>query len=237
MLKNYVSIFLLLLCVGFVSNSQAQQVLSKLEIKAKEVYTVNPDNILLVDTLIMHDKAVIQFNAGTPAFVGVNTAFVSRDCKFMLKGKNGLLKENDPESLEGKDGSSIEIDIHFEKLGSLFVDTRGGNGAKGVDGNYEVQSTKKTDADGSFKSLAPAKAAVAGGKGGKGGQGGNVSFAYSSNGFIPRFNQYRKQHAIIIVTQGGKGGKPGNMGKFEGPGGPNGQIKLINKNLKLDPSL
>ena len=224
------------LCLITTCKIQAQEVISKLEIKVKEVYLVKPDNILLVDTLIMHDKAVIQFNQGSPAFMGVNTAFIGKDCKLITKGTDGSLSENNTESLNGNDGSSLEMDIHFETLGSLTIDARGGSGGKGRDGNVEVPSTSKSDGDGTFKSIAPVKASVSGGAGGNGGDGGNVSFTYSTNRFIPRFNQYRKHNSIIILTQGGKGGKPGDLGKIEGRAGTDGQIKLVNKNLPSEPS-
>ena len=219
---------LLLCCAPAV---KAQQTISKLVIKEKEVYQVGPDNILLADTLVMHRKASIQFNPELPAFMGVNTAFIGKDCKIVAKGLDGSLRRTGVRGSDGQDGNHAEINIHFETLGSLTVDARGGNGDTGEDGVSELASTKKADGDGTYKNAAPVRAAKAGGAGGRGGNGGNVTFTYSTSGLIPRFNQYRKQNAIIILQQGGTGGKPGLYGKINGQDGKVGEIKLVNMNL------
>ncbi|MBC5992618.1 hypothetical protein [Pontibacter cellulosilyticus] len=210
---------------------KAQQTISKLVIKEKEVYQVGPDNVLLADTLVMHRKASIQFNPELPAFIGVNTAFIGKDCRIVAKGLDGSLRRTGVSGSDGQNGSNIEANMHFETLGSLTIDARGGNGDTGEDGVTELVSTTKTDGDGTYKSAAPVRAAKIGRAGGRGGNGGNVKFTYSTSGLILRFNQYRKQNAIIILQKGGTGGKPGRYGKITGQDGKDGEVKLVNMNL------
>ncbi|GAB3204368.1 hypothetical protein ABID22_003304 [Pontibacter aydingkolensis] len=222
------AVLILLLSAPIV---KAQQVISKLVIREKEVYQVGSDNVLLADTLIMHRKATIHFNHDQPAFMGVNAAFISKNCKVIAKGLDGSLRRTGSSGSDGQNGSLTEINIHFETLGSLTIDTRGGNGDSGEDGVSEIAATSKSDGDGTFKSTAPVRQAKAGGAGGRGGDGGNVKLTYSTAGFIPRFNQYRKQHSIIILQMGGTGGKSGRYGKINGQDGKVGEIKLVNMNL------
>ena len=220
-----------LLLLGSAHALRAQNAISKLVIKEKEVYQVGPDNVLLADTLIMHDKAVILFTPGQPAFLGINTAFVGKNCKVIAKGPDASERTAGVRGADGQDGSPAEVNIHFVTLGSLTIDTRGGNGDTGVDGVHELQSTSKSDGDGTFKSAAPVRSATVGGPGGRGGDGGNITLTYSTADFIPRFNQYRKQKSIILLHKGGKGGKPGRYGKIEGQDGKDGEVKLVNMNL------
>ncbi|MFD2513393.1 hypothetical protein ACFSRY_05910 [Pontibacter locisalis] len=229
--KNLAYVALLLLLIIPVS-LKAQEVISRLEIKEKETYVVGPDNVLLVDTLVMHDKAVIQFNPGLPAFIGVNNAYVGKSCKLVTKGLDGSFRRVGIYGSNGHDGDPIEMDIHFEALGSLTIDTRGGNGDNGEDGTAErVSSTKKTDGDGTYQAISSGSPARAGGAGGNGGNGGNITLTYSTEGFIPNFNRHRNMHTIILLYKGGKGGKPGRYGKTEGKEGVDGKVKLNNKNL------
>jgi hypothetical protein len=232
-MNNRIAYFALLLALCFASNLRAQQVIMKLEIKEREVYLVGPDNVLLVDSLIMHNKASIQFNHELPAYVGVNAAYIGNNCKLIMKGRDASYKRTGIFGANGQDGAATEINIHLKTLGSLTVDARGGNGDKGEDGKSETPATKKTDGDGSYKSIAPASPGRSGSAGGNGGNGGNITLTYSTDGFIPRFNQHRNINSIMLLTQGGKGGKPGMFGKLEGQTGADGQVKLINQNMPV----
>lgn len=220
-----------LLLLGDASQLRAQSAISRLVINENEVYQVGPDNVLLADTLVMHDKATIQFNQGKPALMGVNAAFIGRNCKVIAKGLDGSFRRTDVYASNGQDGSPAEVNIHFVTLGSLVIDTGGGNGDTGEDGVSELASTTKSDGDGTYKSAAPVHAPKAGGPGGRGGNGGNITLTYSTQDFIPRFNQYRKQNSIILLYKGGTGGKPGRYGKVKGQDGADGEVKLVNMNL------
>jgi hypothetical protein len=229
-MKNRLSLFTLLFTFVFSSSASAQQVISKLEIKAKEAYKVGPENRLLVDTLIMHDKATILFNQEIPAYIGANLAIIGKKCSFITKGQNALVRASGPTSLNGQDGGDIEIDMHFRKLGSLIVDARGGMGEKGDEGRGEVASVSRTDGDGVTKSISPMINGRAPGPGGNGGFGGNIHFTYSTSGFIPLFNQKRNTNSIILLNTGGKEGKAGINSRFQGKPGLDGEVTLINKN-------
>jgi hypothetical protein len=120
-------------------------------------------------------------------------------------------------------------------LGSLTIDARGGNGDKGHDGVTEERASKTlSDGDGTYKSIAPVRAATAGGTGGNGGNGGNITLTYSTADFIPIFNQSRKKKSIILLYKGGTGGKPGRFGKINGQNGTDGKVRLININQAIN---
>jgi hypothetical protein len=115
----------------------------------------------------MHRKAVIHFNPGQPVYIGINTAFVGKDYRVVAKGHDGSVRIAGVHGFDGKDGNSVEVNIHFVTLGSLTIDARGGNGDKGHDGVTEERASKTlSDGDGTYKSIAPVRAATAGGAGG-----------------------------------------------------------------------
>lgn len=217
----------LVFSVCFTGN--AQEVISKLVIESNEVYTVGPDNRLLVDTLIMHDKAVIKFTNNLPGLLGVNTAFIGNKCTIESRGRHGSARRVN--GVSGEHGGALIIDLHFASLGDLTIDTKGGNGEKGKDGRYSnrpERTTITTVSEGTYTRYHTTS--VAGGAGGNGGRGGDIKLTYSTDGFVPNFNQERGSNAIILISEGGKGGKPGLYGKQEGESGTSGQITLINAN-------
>jgi hypothetical protein len=209
-------------------------VISKLEIKGKEVYVVSVRNVLLVDTLIMHDKAKIKFESlSDTIYMGVNTAFIGKDCKFLANGQRGTNAKSGVKSAPGQHGANLVIDMHIVQLGNLTIDTRGGTGDKGDEGRGEVQSLKQSDGDGSYKSIRPQVVAEAGSPGGDGGNGGSIFLTYSTDGFIPQFNQGRGPNSINLIFHGGKAGKSGWRSKVDGSDGTDGKVRLVNAKTNI----
>jgi len=176
---------------------------TSLRIPKKKVFVVQTDSLYL-DTLIMEDKSVLTFPQAT-RFI-VENAFIGHGCKLSSAGADGR-SEGD----SGADGHTLWMVITFSSLGSLVIDTHGGNGARGSSGSTggSVQSG----------------AVVGGGPGGPGGDAGNagdLNLFYSARGFIPVFNEDRDQ-SIRLIYSGGKAGAGG-------AGGP-GSVTMI-----TDPS-
>lgn len=245
---------LMMLC-AYDSHAQ-QAVLPKLEIKPGKTYHVPEGNILRVDTLIMHDKAVIQFNPGQYGILRAETAYIGNKCLITSKGADGKKGKPLEQGEDGSNGGSLNLILHFERLGQLTIDTRGGSGGDGADGKHGNMGTPdrtvtKTRAGADGKPVVelviiPGQQGTDGTdatQGGNGGHGGDLSLAYSTAGFIPIFNKTsRNEHSIIILNTAGSQGNPGRPGK----GGINssdgdlrpayfresraGQLELINLN-------
>lgn len=85
--------------------------LSKLEIGKKKRETIqNPDSSqhIVIDTLIMHDRAHLQFYGKTNVVLEVKHAFIPK--KAYISATDG--KNN---------GADMDITVRFDELGSLFV--------------------------------------------------------------------------------------------------------------------
>lgn len=162
--------------------------------------------------------------------------------------------ENGKEGEHGKDASNLTVRLHFIALGSLTLDMRGGDGGEGGSGGNGARGSEDTsemrsgtDINGksyNYTVIEPGRPGGDGGHaapGGSSGDGGNLVFMYSTDGFIPVFNQQgRSINSITILTQSGKSGKagkPGGGGIAARSGNPafnvnysskNGQIMLIN---------
>jgi len=167
---------------------------ASLRIPKKKVFMVQTDS-LYVDTLIMEDKSVVMFSQ--PTRLIVENAFIGNDCKLSSAGADGR-----SEGISGADGHTLWLVITFSSLGSLIIDTHGGNGARGAIGS----------GGGSVQGGAVVGGG-AGGPGGDAGNGGDLTLFYSAVGFIPVFNESRN-HSIRLIYHGGKAGG-GGMG---GPG-------------------
>ncbi|MFD2245881.1 hypothetical protein [Pontibacter ruber] len=181
----------LLLSILFGSRTYGQvQPLPRLELQAGEVYQVGPKNTLVVDTLILHDKATIRFAPGTTGMLGVKVAYVGNNCTITSKGADGAHGNREAAGADGENGGNLDIDIHFEALGSLVIDTRGGSGGKGYTGKPgskpRTYTTSHQVTDSSGKTYTVHKTdqvstgtnGEAGTPGGAGGDGGNLTLSY-----------------------------------------------------------
>ncbi|MDX5419773.1 MAG: hypothetical protein LPK09_11205 [Hymenobacteraceae bacterium] len=229
----------------------------KLEIAKGDTYTVGPENTLYVDTLILHDKATIRFASSQYGVLDVKTAYIGKKCTVTSKGADGSVGKGNRPGQDGKSGGNLTFSIHFEELGSLTIDTRGGKGGDGVNGRnghegspdkHETQ-TVVDPATGKTRTItvivpgSPGTDGTNATMGGNGGNGGNIMFVYSTNGFIPIFNNEKanKNSITILHTKGMRGttGVPGRGGLQRMDGvvlyseikpDIDGQIILVNQN-------
>jgi hypothetical protein len=260
----------------------------KLVVAKGETYTVGPGNTLAVDTLIMHDKATIVFAPETLGVLHANVAIIGDKCTISSKGKDGesstvgiapnrqQMRENltnrgktllngevinaDPmdNGTRGQDGGNLEINLHFESLGGLTIDSRGGRGGNGTNGKNGNKGTpdrhhekKVLGAKGQYVTevfVTPGKKGTDGSDataGIAGGNGGNIDFTYSTNNFIPVFNNSKSKNRISLLHTAGNTGRDGTpgIGGFNSIDGrviqskldesKDGQLKLTNANSAL----
>jgi len=218
-----------LLCFSLLLSSQAlsqNNRITKLELKAKEVYIVGPTNMLLVDTLIMHDKSTIKFSPATQSILQANVAYIGNKCTFSLRGMNGEDADKKSSGSPGQHGGDLVIIMHLNEVGSLTIDTRGGKGGNGKNGSNGAQGEPERTEQRAVKGpddkytietvVIPPKLGTNGSNattGFAGGYGGNIHLTYSTNGFIPIFNNSKGSNRIIIENSAGNPGKNGRPGK------------------------
>ncbi|MHC2990755.1 hypothetical protein OB13_03860 [Pontibacter sp. HJ8] len=223
---------LLTFSVGFLAyyTSLAQATsIPKLEIAKGDTYIVGPENLLVVDTLILHDKATIRFAPNGKGRLAAKVAYVGDACTITSKGAHGKHGKLGTAGTDGEDGSNLEIAVHFMKLGSLTIDTRGGDGGNGYKGKHGTKPKTKhahsTTID-SQGQVATVYQPVIGGTGSKGeagtpgsagGNGGDLTLAYSSSNFVINFNHsprsgLKASGLIEVLHQTGKAGLAGKDG-------------------------
>jgi hypothetical protein len=254
MKNNYLLTCLMLLPI-WCSAQSGQMHYAKLEIKEKEVFIVGPGNMLTVDTLIMHDRSTIKFSSDTPGVLKANVAIVGSKCEISSRGGNGLDSELKKRGTRGRNGGDLDITMHFDKLKSLTIDTRGGTGGDGLDGKNGKNGIKDRQEKKIIKGpkgedivtyeLIPGTRGTDGTNattGLPGGNGGNISFTYSTNKFIPVFNHAKARNSITLLHTVGDAGRDGTPGKggFQSADGvlehikkvdsADGQIRLYNAN-------
>ena len=124
-MKARAFIYGMALCLGlsFISESHAQEThIPRLELgkKKKKIFNDRDSSaVIYIDTLIMKDRSSLQF-------------YGKKDVKLVVKyaeiGKNvfvsGIGAQNN--------ASNFDIDIHLQKLGSLFVLARGQDAVNGT---------------------------------------------------------------------------------------------------------
>ncbi|WP_162427349.1 hypothetical protein [Pontibacter pudoricolor] len=221
-----ISLFLLLNLLGTVKG----QSVPKLEVRAGQVYVVGPDNRLIVDTLVLHNNAEIKFAANTTGTMVVKAAYVGDGCTITSRGSDGEHGKRNVPATNGGNGGDLELNIHFIKLGSLALDTRGGAGGKGYIGKNgskpvtKKEATKVMGKDGNYSTVYHTTIVKTGSEGesgtaaGAGGSGGDLTLTYSTEGFVINFNRnarysQKATRHINIMTQAGKTGIPGKDGR------------------------
>ncbi len=196
----------------------ANKYISKLEINENDSLVFLGDS-LIVDTLKMFDNSSLRFTKST--YIVFKNAFFGEGVKILSNGTsglsgheiskiNGLDNQNGRYKSDGSDGlhgENLFIILSFSSLGSLVIDTSGGNGGDGENGFSQKDKIKENrlDTTGKFKIKSTGKI---GGKGGEGKNAGNINLYYTYNKVIPRFNREGK-NSIILTAKGGVCGKNG----------------------------
>ncbi|GHA76513.1 hypothetical protein [Pontibacter akesuensis] len=253
-MKNKYFILSAFLLLAFPALSQTKHY-SKLEIKSKEVFEVGPDNMLVVDTLIMHDKSTIKFSPETLGILKAKVVSVGKNCTISSRGEKGedaksaLPDKPDLHGTPGQNGGNLQLDMHFASLGSLTIDSRGGKGGDGYDGKNgkrgtaDQMSTKSEKSSGGKAINVPYMILGVPGTNGtnatsgrSGGNGGDIQLTYSTADFIPIFNIFdspNRNNSIYMLYSAGEMGRNGKPGK----GGINswdGELVLIDKQTAVD---
>lgn len=219
---------LILASLFFLSSGLSAQdkKIPKLVVEKGQTYVVGPENMLFVDTLILEDKATIQFAPERQGVLETNVVIVGKNCLITSRGTNGNPGKNNEPGTDGENGGDLSLVLRLKELKSLTIDTRGGNGGKGMNGSNGQQGTPEQyvtrvvkDPNGktvTITDLIPGQPGTDGGNatmGGGGGNGGNVMLLYSTDGFIPIFNHGRHKNNITILHTAGTQGKSGEPGK------------------------
>lgn len=196
----------------------------KIEIGANETYLVTNDSIY-IDTLILRDNSKLKFVQNSTLIV--EKAYIGYNCEFDASGEhgtNGGISHYGQAAFDGSDGNAgrdLKLVIVFYSIGSLTINTSGGNGGHGAKGrvgnNGQNGAIGGNDGGGGQN----------GGKGGNGGDGGNLQLHYYCEGFIPLFNgQPTHKNVINLIYSGGQYGKGGKGGS----GGYGGRPINLNEN-------
>jgi hypothetical protein len=165
-------------------------------------------NDIVIDTLIMDNRGSMQFKSNSTRIL-VRHAVIGKKCSWDARASGMGLTGS------GNNGKNLAIEIRFEKLGQLTIDTRGALGSRGTKGGSGVPG-----ANGST-SGADGGPGGNGGPGGRGGDGGDLTLRYACTGFEPVMER-AKRNSLILKYQGGDGGRGGSGG----PGGQGGMPVL-----------
>jgi hypothetical protein len=179
---------------GTADRAISQHHYSRIQIPSKETWLAMVDSVY-VDTLIMEDKSSIRFIKASVLIV--EQAYIGEKCLLTSAGVDGKqLGES------GEPGQSLSLVIVFKGLGSLVIDTRGGDGKSGARGSAGANGASYQEQG------------KPGGNGGNGGNAGNLRLFYAAERFQPLFNGEGKG-SVQLLYNGGRSGAGGEGG----PGG------------------
>ncbi len=222
--------FVLLL---FITGSLSAQVrVSKLVIKAKEVYTLGQSDILVADTLIMMDSSRLVLNKlKGENFIRVKVARFGNYCTIDGKGYDGQPGRNGApgttptgpclngspgrDGTRGLDGTKgLNLFMYLEKVtirGQLIVELSGGSGGKGGQGGNGGGGSPGTRHCNGGNGANGGKA----GAGGNGGNGGTLTITAPKPQVFKDLVIAKK---IIVNYNGGVAGPSGKGGYHGGAG-------------------
>ena len=180
---------------GSADRAITQQHYSRLQIPTKETWLAMVDSVY-VDTLIMEDKSSIRFSKASVLIA--EQAYIGEKCLLSSAGVDGRqLGES------GEPGQNLSLVIVFKGLGSLVIDTQGGDGKSGAKGSAGANGASYQERG------------KPGGDGGNGGNAGALRLFYAADGFQPLFNGEGKGSIQLRYAGGrsGAGGEGGSGGK------------------------
>ncbi|MEO5979777.1 MAG: hypothetical protein ABIS36_01840 [Chryseolinea sp.] len=223
-----ISFFLILIVTG----ANAQVRLSKLVIKAKEVYILKESDILVADTLIMMDSSRLVMNKLKPEnYLRIRVGRFGKNCVIDAKGVSGQpgrngVNGNTPTGpcmngsagkpgTRGLDGTNaIKLFLYIDRItirGQLTIDVSGGDGGRGGHGGNggggSPGTTHCNGGNGSNGGLA--------GAGGNGGLGGAIQIN------VPKPQTFKDMilaKKILVKVNGGAPGPSGKGGYHGGAG-------------------
>ena len=193
--------------------------LDKLEIKARQTYTIEESDVLVVDTLIMRDSSRIVLNKEkSENIINVKVLIVNRGAQIIGNGANGEagkvgangVRQNAPcrvggNAAEGATGGNgtggLNLSLYVNQLiitGSLTINLNGGNGGTGGRGG------RGGDGGGGTRVCRGGN----GGAGGNGGNGGNLDMRCTRCQDLHLI----QGHQLIINNYGGFAGVGANGG-------------------------
>lgn len=122
-MRIYFLIFALSMSTFSVAFAQTEELsIGTLDLKKKEKKVFNSRDSVLhltIDTLIMGNNASLQFYGKKEVHMTIKHAFIANKAYFYGRGKDN-------------NASNFEIDISFDKLGSLYVLARGEDAFNGT---------------------------------------------------------------------------------------------------------
>jgi hypothetical protein len=209
----------------FISISSAQIRLNKLVIHEKEKYQILGTDIIVVDTLVMHDSSSIILNSSKlDNFIHAKVASFGKDCIIYGRGPDGVSGKRGENGVtqsspcrNGSPGKSaspgerghdgINLSLYFSVLkidGSLIINLNGGDGGKGGGGGRGGDG-------GAGTRVCPAGDGGSGANGADGGDGGNGG-SFSINCKQCPNLPLMLGEKLIIKNYGGFGGVGGDAG-------------------------
>ncbi len=156
-------------------------------------------------------RIVAVGTAGKPGGSGANSSGQAEKCEAGIAGGQGS------HGSSGADGVTLSMTLRIAALGSLLIDTRGGDGGAGGDGGLG-------QAAGEFETCS-APSGGEGGPGGDGGNGGNGGLVRLLYTLLPESGISGGLGEHIKVTADGGKGAAGGVGGKGGAGSPG---KFIN---------
>jgi len=180
-------LLLLFFSLVVATSAHSQIRLAKLELKAREIYKIEGSDILVIDTLIMHDSSsIVLSHEKKENFIHSKKIIVGKACRIDGSGDDGKPGMNGAKGLSGegpcRDGqlgrnglggshgeNGINLFLYCNDLqikGSLIIDLSGGdggNGGKGGEGGGGSPGTR----------VCQGGNGGSGGNGSTGGNGGN----------------------------------------------------------------
>jgi hypothetical protein len=218
-------------CLLFSVFAKAQIRLTTLELKPKEIYSLETSDILVLDTLIMGDSSsIILSQEKKDFFIHSKKIVVGKGCQIIGKGGNGKGGKDGIKGLtgegpcrdgaNGKDGTGgthadygKNLSIYCTDLiikGSLLVELSGGDGGDGGQGGEGGGGSPGTR-------VCLGGNGGSGGNGSSGGNGGDAGTLLIVCKNCINIRSWLNQ-ALQVRTYGGNAG----LGGAGGPGGPAG---------------
>lgn len=239
LMNKWIGIFILSMCTV---EAISQIRLDKLEIKARQTYTIEESDVLVVDTLIMRDSSRIVLNKSkSENIISVKVLIVNHGAEIIGHGTNGSTGQVGAKGARqaapcraggnagdgatggsGADGTNLSFYVNrLIVTGSLTIDLNGGNGGTGGIGG------RGGDGGGGTRVCRGGNGGNGGngGKGGNGGNGGNLNLrcVQCQDFYMSQSHQFMINNYGGFAGSGAAGGNGGLAGLGSSQDGKNGK--------------